>query len=44
MPTLEEFGRRAILAARQALMSRIMELEKDDVYKRYVDRVGDLVT
>ena len=42
--TLEEFGRRAILAARQALMSRIMELEKDDVYKRYVDRVGDLVT
>lgn len=42
--TLDEFGRRAILAARQALMSRIMELEKDDVYKRYVDRVGDLVS
>ena len=42
--TLDEFGRRAILAARQALMSRILELEKDDVYKRYVDRVGDLVS
>lgn len=41
--TLDEFGRRAILAARQTLMSRIMELEKDDVYKRYVDRIGDLV-
>ena len=42
--TLDEFGRRAILAARQALMSRILELEKDDVYKKYVDRVGDLVS
>jgi transcription termination/antitermination protein NusA len=40
---LEEFGRRAIMAARQTLISRIMELEKDDIYKRYVDRVGELV-
>jgi transcription termination/antitermination protein NusA len=40
---LEEFGRRAIMAARQTLISRIMELEKDEVYKRYVDRVGELV-
>ncbi len=40
---LEEFGRRSIMAARQTLMSRLMELEKDEVYKRYVDRVGDLV-
>lgn len=40
---LEEFGRRAIMAARQTLVSRIMELEKDEVYKRYVDRVGDIV-
>lgn len=41
--TLEDFGRRSIMAARQTLISRIMDLEKDDVYKRYMDRVGDLI-
>lgn len=41
--TLDDFGRRSIMAARQTLISRIMDLEKDDVYKRYKDRVGDLV-
>lgn len=40
---LNEFGRRSIMAAKQTLMSRLMELEKDEVYKKYVDRVGDLV-
>ncbi len=40
---LEDFGRRAIMAARQTLISRIMELEKDEIYKRYVERVGDIV-
>ncbi|MEL6986628.1 MAG: transcription termination factor NusA, partial [Bacteroidota bacterium] len=40
---LEDFGRRAIMAARQTLISRIMELEKDDVYKRYTDRVGEII-
>ena len=40
---LEEFGRRAIMAARQTLISRIMELEKDEVFKRYTDRVGEIV-
>lgn len=37
------FGRRAIMAARQTLISRILELEKDKVYKMYVDRVGDII-
>lgn len=41
--TLEEFGRRAIMAARQTLNSRISDLEKDEVYKRYMDRVGEIV-
>jgi N utilization substance protein A len=41
--TLEEFGRRSIMAARQTLISRIMELEKDEIFKRYSDRVGDLI-
>ena len=40
---LEDFGRRAIMAARQTLISRIMELEKDEIYKRYSDRIGDIV-
>ncbi|MFI5221037.1 MAG: transcription termination factor NusA [Bacteroidia bacterium] len=42
--TLEMFGRRAILAARQTLMSKILELEKDEMYKRYKDRIGEIVT
>jgi len=41
---LEDFGRRAIMAARQTLISRIMELEKDDVFRRYNERVGDVIT
>jgi N utilization substance protein A len=41
--TLEDFGRRSIMAARQTLISRIMDLEKDEVYKRYVDRMGEVV-
>jgi N utilization substance protein A len=40
---LEDFGRRAIMAARQTLISRIMELEKDEMYKAYVERVGELI-
>ncbi|MEZ5006950.1 MAG: transcription termination factor NusA [Chitinophagales bacterium] len=42
--TLMDFGRRAILAARQTLISRILELEKDEVYKKYKDRIGEIVT
>ena len=38
-----EFGRRSILAARQTLISKIMELEKDELYKKYSDRVGDII-
>jgi len=41
--TVEFFGRRAIMAARQTLISKILELEKDKVYKNYVDRVGELI-
>ncbi len=40
---LEDFGRRSILAARQTLVSRIMELEKDEIYKQYHDRIGELI-
>jgi len=41
---LEAFGRRAVLAARQNLQARIMELEKDGIYKKYKDRVGEIIT
>ncbi|MDX2134895.1 MAG: transcription termination factor NusA [Saprospiraceae bacterium] len=41
---IDEFGRRAIMAARQTLVSRIMELEKDEIYRKYADRVGDVIT
>ena len=40
---LIDFGRRAIMAARQTLISRIMELEKDEIFKRYNERVGELL-
>jgi len=41
---LEHFGRRAVLAIRQNLASRIMELEKDNVFRKYKDREGELIT
>lgn len=40
----EGFGRRAILSIRQNLASRLLDLEKDAVYRKYKDRVGDMVT
>lgn len=40
---LEEFGRRSIMAARQTLVSRILELEKDKVYRNYIDKIGVFV-
>ena len=41
---LLDFGRRAIVALRQNLTSRILELEKDNVYLKYKDRIGEIVT
>ena len=40
---INDFGRRAIMAARQTLVSRIMELEKDEIYRKYKDRTGDMI-
>ncbi len=41
---LESFGRRAILSLRQNLSSRILELEKDNIYSLYKDRIGQIVS
>ena len=37
------FGRRAVLNLRQALASKILELQKDSIYTKYKDRVGQIV-
>ena len=42
--TIQKFGRRNILALRQNLVSRILELEKDSVFKKYKERVGEIIT
>ncbi len=39
-----DFGRRAILSLRQNLTSRILELEKGNIFGKYKDRVGEIVT
>ena len=39
-----DFGRRNILSLRQNLISRILELEKDHIYKIYKERIGEIVT
>ncbi|MFW6327928.1 MAG: transcription termination factor NusA, partial [Bacteroidota bacterium] len=38
------FGRRAILSLRQNLAGQIMELEKDHLYSKYTERIGDVIT
>ncbi len=39
-----DFGRRAILTLRQTLQSKILELQKEAVYKKFKDLEGELVT
>ncbi len=41
---LDEFGRRAILAARQTLAGRIGDLRKSALMKKYADRVNELIS
>jgi transcription termination/antitermination protein NusA len=41
--SIDDFGRRAIMAARQTLVSRIMELEKDEIFRKYSERVGEVI-
>lgn len=40
---LENFGRRNVLALRQNLAGRVMDLEKDALYEKYRERVGEVV-
>ena len=40
----KEFGRRQILSIRQHLLIKINELHRDELIKRYSDRIGEIVT
>lgn len=39
-----DFGRRAILAAKQTLAARITDLKKNNLLQKYADRIGDIIT
>ena len=41
---MKDFGRREILAIRQNLVSKIQEYEKNNVYKKYSEKIGEIVT
>ena len=41
---IRDFGRRAILAMRQNLKNKIIELERRKLYEKYKDRVDELIT
>jgi transcription termination/antitermination protein NusA len=41
---LEDFGRRAVLTARQTLIQRVKDLEKDLMYQKYKDLVGEIIS
>jgi N utilization substance protein A len=41
---MKDFGRREILSIRQTLATKIQEYEKNSVYQKYKERVGEIVT
>ncbi len=41
---ITDFGRREILTIRQNLVSKVQEYEKDNVYKKYKDKIGEVIT
>lgn len=41
---LEDFGRRAVTTARQTLLQKVKDLEKDILFQKYKDLVGEIIT
>ena len=41
--SITDFGRRAVTMARQQLAQRIREIEKDNIFEDYSERIGDIV-
>jgi len=39
----EDFGRRGILTAKQTLVQKVKDLEKENLFQAYKDKVGDLI-
>lgn len=42
--TLADFGRRNVMAMRQSLQGKVMDLEKDALYTKYKERVGEIIS
>lgn len=40
----EDFGRRAILNLRQTMAAKILELEHDNLYNKYAEKVGQIIS
>ena len=41
---IKDFGRREILAIRQNLQTKVMEFEKENIFLKYKDKVGEIIT
>ena len=41
---LEDFGRRAVMTARQTLIQKIKDLEKDILFQQYKDVIGEIIS
>ena len=41
---INSFGRREILAIRQNLQTKVMEFEKENIFLKYKDKVGEIIT
>ncbi len=41
---MKDFGRREILSIRQNLISKIQEFEKDNIFKKYKEKIGEIIT
>ena len=42
--SMDEFGRRSVLSLRQNLVQKVLELEKNEIYNKYKERVGEVIT
>lgn len=40
---IQDFGRRAVMMARQTLAQRIREIEKDNIFEEYSERIGEII-
>ena len=41
---IESFGRRDILALRQNLQAKVLEYEKESIFQKYKEKVGEIIT